>query len=396
MPLVDSSAPNPCGGRRGAALSIFNRDGSPRWSIELPASEPESQVPPLVDHDVIFSGQAGSVSAVRVADGTVEWKQPLGEIIYTLWLTDGLLVANVDQASGHAKIVGLDPATGARRWTYQVPGGGFVGDAVLTGDGGLAFRTGDAGTLTVIDTSSGDLRWSRPVGDRGSADALPSAGSGLVLYVDADEQVIALDSRTGSPRWQAPAGVYGRVVVSGNVGVVVPDVTSGPTVTVVAHSLDDGAELWRRKLADISGVYPDQAGFLLLDYRANTMTLVRATGGTQLWQAQLRKIDDLDHPPISLSPDDALAVPERSAVAFVDRSSGDVQQLPAQPGGGARAAAAGQNGLVLASDTQVRLVTATGVSWTAQLPHYTQTAPAALDDGGVAVESEDPICAHAD
>jgi outer membrane protein assembly factor BamB len=351
-------------------------------------------VPPIVDHDVIFSNEAGSVSAVRVADGSVEWIEPLGKTIYNLWLIDGLLVANVDQVS-HAKFVGLDPATGATRWTYSVPGGVFVGDAVLTDDGGLAFRTGDTGMLTAIDASTGDVRWSRPVGDRESADALPSAGSGLVLYVDADHQVVALDSRSGAPRWQAPAGVDGRVVVSGNVGVVVPDVISGPTITVVAHSLDTGAEVWRRELADISGVYPDQAGFLLLDYRANTVKLVRATAGTPLWQAQLRKFEDLDLAPFGLRPDGALAVLERNAVAFVDRDTGDVQQVPTPADGGAHAAA-GDNDLIVTDETEISRLTAAGVSWTARLPHYTQTEPAVLDDGGVAVQSEDPICVTAD
>jgi putative pyrroloquinoline-quinone binding quinoprotein len=389
-----SPSPNPCGDSRKAALSAFNRDGSPRWSIDLPTgNDEETQAAPIADQNVIFTGHAGSLSALRVADGSVEWDAQLGGSVYSLWLIDGLLVANVDQVSHQAKIVGLDPATGARRWTYTVPGSGFLGDAVVTGDGGLAFRIGDTGTLTVIDVSSGQVRWSRHVGGGRSPNDLPSAGSGLVFYVDADRRLLALDARTGSVRWQVSgAEPSGRVVVSGNDAVVVPDVVSGPTITVVAHSLVDGAEIWRRKLADIAAVFPDRSGFLLVDYRSNTMTLVQATRGTQLWHAQLRSIE-LDQAPMTLHPEDAIAVLERDAVAFVDRDSGNVRQVSAPAGGGY--AAASDNGLFLASQTRVLLVTPTGVSWTTQVAHYTHTRPAVLDDGGVAVQSEDPICATA-
>lgn len=388
---VRSSSANTCGGNRGAALSTFNGDGSSRWSIELPVDE-VSQAALIADHEVIYSGHAGSVSAVRVVDGSVEWDAPLGASIYALWLIDGLVVANVDQVSDHPKIVGLDPATGATRWTYLVPGGGFLGDAVVTDGGGLAFRVADTGMLTVIDASSGDVRWSRNVRDGRSSDDLPSAASGLVLYVDAEEQMFALDARTGSLRWQVPAGQTGRVVVSENVGVVVPDFITGPTITVVAHSLEDGAELWRRQPADLSAVFPDQDGFLLADYRADTMTLVRATTAAQVWQAQLPKIE-LDDAPTSLGPDGAIAVLESGAVAFVDRDTGNVRQVSAPAGGGYTAAH--EETFFLGSGTQVLLLAPTGVSWTAPLPHYTQSDPAALTDGGVAVQSEDPTCATA-
>jgi outer membrane protein assembly factor BamB len=281
-----------------------------------------------------------------------------------------------------------------RRWTYSVPGDGFLGNAVVTDDGGLAFREADAGMLTVLDTSTGRVRWSRDVNDPRSAGDLPSAAPGLVLYVDAEQRLYALDSATGAVRWQAPAGNTGQVVVTGDAAAVMPDSSSGPTVTVFAYSLADGHELWHRRLADISAVFAEQDGFLLTDYRADTMTLVRASTATPVWQAEFRRIDNLGQPPTVVRPGE-LAVLEIDAVAFVDESSGDTRQVSASTAGG-YAAAAGAGGLFVTGGTQAALLSPTGTSWTVALPQYAQLAPAALADGGITVQTEDPMCGIAD
>lgn len=389
-----SASTDACGRRRGGALTVFNRDGTRRWNIDLPAGRDGAGIPPIAEHDVILSGHAGSVSAASVADGKTKWDVHLGDEIYAMWLVDGVLVVDVDQVSRNPKVVGLDAGTGETRWSYAVPGGGFMADAALTGDGGVAFRVAETGMLTVLDTSDGQVRWSKHVADGRNTDGVPATAPGLVVYVSG-RQMYGLDADDGAQRWHVPAALEdsGHVVISDNVGVVVPDVFSDPTITVVAHSLDDGAELWRAHPADISAVFPDQAGFALADYRANTLTLVKAGSGARIWQAQLRKVDNLDQPPATLPPDNAFAVIELNGVAFVDRDTGDVRQVSIPASGGSGRAAAGDNKLFETYDGKVRLVSPTGVSWTASVPHFTQTDPAALDDGGVAVESEDLECA---
>lgn len=386
---------NPCEKPHLGALSTFNRDGSPRWSIEYPLGELGSQAAPIADHDVIFFSHSGSVAAVRAADGSTAWDDPLGSDVFTLWLVDGTLVANVDQVSDHAKIVGLDPATGAHRWTYSVPGDGFLGDAVVTDDGGLVLREAQAGKMTALDTSNGNVRWSRDLGDPRSSDDLPSVAPGLVLYVDAEGEMYALDSGTGAVRWQVPSGLSdpvltGQVIVSNNVGVVVPDAVTD-SLPIVAHSLDNGAVVWRRQLADIANVFADPAGFLFVDYRADTVTLVRAESAGQIWKAQLNDIELSEEAPVTVQPANAIAISERDAVAFVDRDAGDVQRV--SEGASTAYGTPGDDGLFLGIGTELLFLSPRAVVWRAQLLHYTQLDPAALDDGGVAVQSEDPMCA---
>jgi outer membrane protein assembly factor BamB len=278
---------------------------------------------------------------------------------------------------------------------YGVPGDGFLGNAVVTDDDGLVFRAAQAGQLTALDTTNGHVRWSRDLGDPRSSDDLPAAAPGLVLYVDAEGEMNALDAGTGAVRWQVPGGLTGptltgQVVVSNNVAVVVPDAVTD-SLPIVAHSLDNGAQMWRRQLADIADVFPDQAGFLFMDYRADTVTLVQAPSATPIWQAQLHKLELSDQSPVTVSPANAIVVPERGSVAFVDHDTGDVQRLPADAP--SWRGAAGDGGVFVGGGTELLFLSPTAIVWTAQLLHFTQLEPAVLDDGGVAVQSEDPMCA---
>ena len=198
---------DPCNDRRTAALSVFNRDGSRRWSIDVPVdSLGGSSGVPIVDGDVVFSGHAGSVSAVRVDNGSIEWDRPLGERTFSMWLIDGVLVVNVDQVSDHGRFVGLDPATGRTRWTYDVPGSGFLGDAVQTDDGALAFRVADDGMLTVLDASDGAVRWQRNVRDPRSSDDLPSVAPGLCSTSMPRSSCTRSMSRPASSGGRSPRG----------------------------------------------------------------------------------------------------------------------------------------------------------------------------------------------
>lgn len=374
---------------RKGALTAFDANGSLRWNRSFPAGDDPGDPPVVTDGDLVLGGFAGTVSAVGVRDGAVRWQRHLGARVFALWVSGVELVANVDQVSRSAKIVGMDARTGAVRWTYDVPGRGFLGDAVLTDDGGLAVLVAAPRTLTVLDLATGRPRWSVP--EPGAHDdGLPAASDGLVLAVVGGSEMFARDDRTGQLAWQVPVDAVARVVVSGAVAVAVPLEVSGPTTTVVAHSMADGREVWRKNLADISNVFADSSGFVLADYRANTLSLVSPTGAAR-WVARLHKLGDLDHAPAST--DGALVETEHGGVAFVDRSTGAVHHVRVPDA--AAITAAGKDAFVTGNVAMSR-VTSSAVSWTKQLPHFTQAPALALPDGGAAVESQDLECVVAD
>lgn len=378
---------NPCEKPSQAALSVFGPDGSLRWRQDLPAGGFD-QSPLLVDGPVLYAGTSGTVTAYRAADGTKIWQRRLGATVYHLWLADGELVVNVDQVSANARVVALDPVSGAPRWSYRVPAGGFLGDAVLTSDGGLAFTVRALKTVQVIDLSTGRLRWSVS-GGHPNPNTAPSAGIGVVLMFGTDHTLTARDSRTGELRWRvANVDATGEVVVSGDTGVIVPGSIAGPT-TVVAHSLTDGAELWRYTFRYFPDVFPDRSGFLLADGQTQVWTLVDAHTGHAAWSAHLRRTGTLRRSPTLTAAGAVFVIEEQTSVAFVDHATGQVRRVVVESGEGT--AAARSDSYVLAG-TKIRRVSPEHVVWTRDLPQYPSQPPATLTDGGVAALTRDPIC----
>lgn len=68
---------------------------------------------------------------------------PGGQAVYGMWRWGGLVAVLTGQVGRHARITGLDAATGAVRWVLRLPGNGLLGSQVPTGDGGLAMIRSD-------------------------------------------------------------------------------------------------------------------------------------------------------------------------------------------------------------------------------------------------------------
>jgi hypothetical protein len=52
-----------------------------------------------------------------------------------------------------------------------------------------------------------------------------------------------------------------------------------------------------------------------------------------------------------------------------------------------------RDAVLAVSGTEARLVTPDAVTWTTRLPHFAQSDPAVLTDGGLVIQTEDPMCA---
>ena len=55
-----------------------------------------------------------------------------------MWRWSGLVAVLTNQVSNHARLTGLDAATGAVRWSLRLPAQGLLGGQAATADGGLA------------------------------------------------------------------------------------------------------------------------------------------------------------------------------------------------------------------------------------------------------------------
>ena len=115
------------------------------------------------------------------------------------------VIVLVGQVSSASRLLSLNTATGAVRWVLALGKQGETGDLTLTGDGGLAMTYGFA-TLTVVDLTTGKVRWGRTAGNSSG----PLAVGGVVIdpagavHGQTSGRLLGFSSRTGRSRGRGP------------------------------------------------------------------------------------------------------------------------------------------------------------------------------------------------
>ena len=229
---------------RHAWVVEVTRAGQLAWKTPLEArgNAASQAVPPVTVGPVAVLAQDGIVHGIRLADGHPLWSWPGGQSVYGMWRRGGLVAVLTDQVSNHARLTGLDAATGAVRWSLPLPARGLLGGQSLTADGGLAMAVTGQG-LQVVDLADGRVRWQRRIA---ASPALTAAG-GLVIY-GLNGHLTGYDARTGRPRWVVAPGISpdpafqlldGLLLVTSN--------AAGPSIpnTVTAVVPATGRVAWR-------------------------------------------------------------------------------------------------------------------------------------------------------
>ncbi|MDH6608186.1 serine/threonine protein kinase/outer membrane protein assembly factor BamB [Streptomyces sp. SAI-208] len=144
--------------------------------------------------------RAGLVYAVDPADGSLLWRHTAGT---TRWsvppaLSGGVVLPLPDFGN---RLEALDPDTGRTRWQRNVP----TYDGTWSA-GGMLLVTRADGTVTGVDSASGDTKWSRKIPGHATPAFSTFAGDPL-LYVtstsvdESTTRVTAVDAATGDVRW---------------------------------------------------------------------------------------------------------------------------------------------------------------------------------------------------
>jgi outer membrane protein assembly factor BamB len=207
-------APTGCGPfpPRRAWIDDVSSVGRVAWQLRLP-TDPTMQgiaLRPLVIGGTAIVAEENAVYALRLTDGHQLWKRVFprvgngppsiaSDLVYGLWQYRGNVIVLVGQVSSGSRLLSLNTATGAVRWYLRLGKQGETGNLTLTGDGGLAMIYGYA-TLTVVDLTTGKIRWGRTAGHSGGPLAV-----GGVLIVPAEGypsgKLLGYSSRTGKLLW---------------------------------------------------------------------------------------------------------------------------------------------------------------------------------------------------
>jgi outer membrane protein assembly factor BamB len=230
--------------RHAWAVSVSST-GHIRWQTPLPThnNDIDPNVAPVVVGGVAVLTQDGVVHGLRLADGRPLWSWHGGQSVYGIWRWRGLVAILTDQVSTHAKLTGLDAATGSVRWVVHLPGNGLYNTQAQTSDGGLAMIRSDR-AVEVISLRNGRVRWTgRPgrISAVTAADGLVIAGSG------AGGRLSGYNDITGRRSWTR-LGLPGQPILQLLGGLVlVTDSIQGPgdTTALIAIKPATGTLAWR-------------------------------------------------------------------------------------------------------------------------------------------------------
>lgn len=187
-------------------VALDAQNATRRWQSKLSSDENNL----VVTSNVIYVYNGGGVMALRASDGAQMWSHPSGMFAYA----SGIVYAEIPSGSDSAmtQITALNGLTGATLWTSQdvalgplTPAGAYI----------LVFKQQHSpqgapisSTVSVLDASTGHLRWTHTVKGVGFSDNLAHGDTlylGLVTYTATavNTQVTAYSLADGSTLWQS-------------------------------------------------------------------------------------------------------------------------------------------------------------------------------------------------
>jgi outer membrane protein assembly factor BamB len=288
-----------CGGpvpQRHAWATEVSVNGHVRWQVPLPTfgNNPQTEASPVTAGNIALFAQDGVVHALQLADGHQLWSWAGGQSsqgnqsgqdgdgVYGMWPWHGTVAILTDQVSTHARLTGLDAATGRVVWTVRLPKNGLYGNLAATADGGLAM-VGTNGKLQTVDIGTGQTRWTQPA----AAPRGPVAIGGTVI-TGTGGRLTGYDDRSGQVRWTR-SGVPEDPVLQTLAGLVlVTSGTQGPSdpTALTAVNPATGQVAWRFDPGTaVTVLSAGPAGLAVTTYFDRTLYLIDLATGRVRWHA---------------------------------------------------------------------------------------------------------------
>jgi outer membrane protein assembly factor BamB len=274
-------------GRTGVADAGPTGEPVELWRFQ---ADGECQAPPAVVAGVVYAACTRVLYALDAATGTELWQfagtrlggvSAVGELVYVNDVEPGApidpeapttilraLDAMTGQerwhvavlggsdpvvengvaviATGDGFLLGLDAATGAESWRFQVSTEGTAHSPALAD--GIAYLGGDGVDFFAVDTATGTLLWTGDTGDDQTRTAVVGEG---VAYIggspDGGEggHLYAFDAVTGELLWTRDEPLFTPTVLDG-VGY-----SGGLAGAVDAFDTADGTQRWRTQVGGV-------------------------------------------------------------------------------------------------------------------------------------------------
>jgi outer membrane protein assembly factor BamB len=236
----------------------------------------ESYASPVVGAETVYvATKAGSLVALRLADGSERWRTHVGD--YVTRTTPALSGNTLFVAAGYA-LMAIDADTGRERWSVPLR---FAGSCSPVVDGELVYVATQEGYVSAFTVETGTEVWHY------KSDNLlfgsPAVAEGVLVIADEGGVVMAIDARTGRELWQKSTGgeAFTTPAIARGVAFVA---TNEPSLT--AFDLKSGSKRWSREIGGESSPAAGDGMVFLGGDDQSVRALDAATGETR-WSSPL-------------------------------------------------------------------------------------------------------------
>ena len=236
----------------------------------------ESYASPIVGAETVYvATKAGSLVALRLADGSERWRTHVGD--YVTRTTPALSGNTLFVAAGYA-LMAIDADTGRERWSVPLR---FAGSCSPVVDGELVYVATQEGYVSAFTVETGTEVWHY------KSDNLlfgsPAVAEGVLVIADEGGVVMAIDARTGRELWQKSTGgeAFTTPAIARGVAFVA---TNEPSLT--AFDLKSGSKRWSREIGGESSPAAGDGMVFLGGDDQSVRALDAATGETR-WSSPL-------------------------------------------------------------------------------------------------------------
>lgn len=189
-----------CGTDDKSLRALDAADGSLIWKFSTGGAV-TSSTRVGTDGSLYFGCLDGYFYAVK-PDGSLKWKQNLGEQIWSspALLSGGKAIFIGSMAEDSANVYSLDSETGEIIWKYQTGGPVFSSPAVGYDDKAVFFCSFDSNCYA-FDTGSGRKLWEFQADSAFQSSPVVSKTDGTLFMGSSEGNIYAVDSATGNVKW---------------------------------------------------------------------------------------------------------------------------------------------------------------------------------------------------
>lgn len=242
-------------------------------------------------------GSGGRVYTINSDSGIVCLNSATGAAVWTfnlptpvsgrLKMTGPVVITgSVLAAAADGVLYKLNADTGAKQWEYRyAPGSVFaLPEVSVSPDGGTAYITGVAMKMIAVDVATGAEKWTKPV-DFG-VESAPAIGPGGEIYVSAGGGMARLNPLNGAVVWSSSEGSSIHPVMLAGSLVYSATVNN----KVVALNTATGAKVWDVSLSS-SDAWPlavtPGGRIVVVQHDGTVQAFDAAAGGAALWTKSL-------------------------------------------------------------------------------------------------------------